>query len=82
MPWGELAGAESFATLDAIYTGYGENGPSQGALQSRGNDATADFPLLDFVESCEVVEDETLPADWAPYPTDFRHATFRDWEKR
>ena len=78
-PLGELVGAASYATLAAIYTGYGDDGPSQGGLSSRGwtrGDAQR-FPLLDHVTSCAVVDDATTPADWAPYPDGFLHPTFR-----
>ena len=29
VPWGEVVGKESFQTLDGLFTGYGDNGPSQ-----------------------------------------------------
>mmetsp|Transcript_8843 Transcript_8843/g.13553 ORF Transcript_8843/g.13553 Transcript_8843/m.13553 type:complete len:275 (-) Transcript_8843:66-890(-) len=58
VPWGELLGNASFATLDQIYTGYGEKGPSQGVLNNKGwtNDLKLKFPLLDHILSCFRVE--------------------------
>jgi peptidyl-prolyl cis-trans isomerase A (cyclophilin A) len=61
VPWGELVGNHSFETLDRIYTGYGEHGPSQHLLwqdQSLSVVRT-EFPLLDWIVSCHVV-DETI----------------------
>lgn len=60
VPCGELVGDESFATLDKIYTGYGEKGPSQGRLSREGSsEAIAqEFPDLDYILSCQVVESE------------------------
>ena len=34
------------------------------------------FPLLDYVDSCDIVDDGTSEADWAPYAEGFVHATF------
>ena len=60
VPWGEVVGQESFDTLDQIYTGYGENGPSQGRLKREGSsDAIAsEFPNLDYILNCEAVDSE------------------------
>ena len=61
VPWGELVGKHSFQTLSQIYTGYGEKGPSQGFLHSHDSSDPSlaeDFPLLDYVESCQVVDNE------------------------
>ena len=60
VPWGEVVGVESFATLDKMYTGYGEKGPSQGRLSREGSsDAVAqEFPMLDYILSCDVVDSE------------------------
>ena len=58
VPWGELVGHESFATLSKIYTGYGENGPSQGQLNKRGVDdeMRKEFPKLDYVNQCQILD--------------------------
>jgi hypothetical protein len=58
VPWGELVGEHSFATLDKIYTGYGEKGPSQAALWKEGavEKVKKEFPKLDFVLSCHVAD--------------------------
>ena len=58
VPWGELVGKESFDTLDKIYTGYGENGPSQGRLSREGSSkgVLKEFPKLDYIVSCEVID--------------------------
>lgn len=54
VPWGQLVGNASFATLASIYTGYGE-APSQGKIRNRGKAYTeAEFPQLDYVLSCQV----------------------------
>ena len=59
VPWGELVGAHSYNTLDKIYTGYGEKGPSQGRLHKEGHLewVKKDFPELDFVNSCAIVDE-------------------------
>ena len=59
VPWGEVVGKESFQTLDSIYTGYGEKGPSQGLLHRKGASETVrkDFPNLDYMTSCHIVEE-------------------------
>jgi cyclophilin family peptidyl-prolyl cis-trans isomerase len=60
VPWGEVVGDESFATLDKIYTGYGEKGPSQGRLSREGSSKAIfeEFPNLDYILSCEVIDSE------------------------
>lgn len=59
VPWGELVGDESFATLARIYTGYGEDGPPQGKLMNRGmtDEMRKEFPLLDYITACAVVDE-------------------------
>lgn len=59
VPWGELVGTHSFDTLSRIYTGYGDKGPPQGRLRREGaSDAVAkDFPLLDYILSCQVMDE-------------------------
>lgn len=58
VPWGEVVGEESFRTLDNIYTGYGEKGPSQGRLHKEGSSegVQKDFPNLDYLLSCDVID--------------------------
>lgn len=58
VPWGEVVGEESFTTLDNIYTGYGEKGPSQGRLHREGSSESVqkDFPKLDYILGCDVVD--------------------------
>jgi cyclophilin family peptidyl-prolyl cis-trans isomerase len=60
VPWGELVGTHSFETLDKIYTGYDEKGPQQGVLAKEGMSerVRAEFPDIDFVNSCHVVDRE------------------------
>ncbi|KAL7486441.1 hypothetical protein ACHAW6_012045 [Cyclotella cf. meneghiniana] len=60
VPWGEVVGEESFATLDKIYTGYGEKGPSQGRLSREGSseEIAKEFPMLDYILSCDVVDSD------------------------
>ena len=62
VPWGEVVGIDSFNTLDKIYTGYGENGVSQGRLRREGSSEAiaSDFPDMDYIVSCVIVEDERL----------------------
>jgi len=59
VPWGELVGAESYETLDKIYTGYGDKGPSQGSLWKKDGveQAKQNYPQLDWVQSCAVVDE-------------------------
>lgn len=61
VPWGEVVGVESFRTLNAIYTGYGEDGPSQGRLSNEGSSESIkkDFPLLDYILGCDVIDSTT-----------------------
>eukprot|EP00579_Thalassiosira_antarctica_P004845 CAMPEP_0201887768 /NCGR_PEP_ID=MMETSP0902-20130614/25816_1 /ASSEMBLY_ACC=CAM_ASM_000551 /TAXON_ID=420261 /ORGANISM="Thalassiosira antarctica, Strain CCMP982" /LENGTH=261 /DNA_ID=CAMNT_0048417799 /DNA_START=227 /DNA_END=1012 /DNA_ORIENTATION=- len=58
VPWGEVVGEESFQTLDGIYTGYGDNGPSQGRLRKEGSSegVEKDFPKLDYILGCDVID--------------------------
>ncbi|VEU44941.1 unnamed protein product [Pseudo-nitzschia multistriata] len=59
VPWGELVGKESFVTLSKLYTGYGEDGPSQGKLHNRGmdEDMRKEFPKIDYINSCVLVDE-------------------------
>lgn len=58
VPWGEVVGKESFTTLDRIYTGYGEKGPSQGRLSREGSSESIqqEFPRLDYILGCTLVD--------------------------
>ena len=56
MPVGEVFTDLSLAALDRMYTGYGEK-VSQGKIQNRGVDYLRDFPQLDYIERCIIVED-------------------------
>jgi cyclophilin family peptidyl-prolyl cis-trans isomerase len=60
VPWGELVGNHSYDTLSKIYTGYGENGPSQGLLHKA--DALTvvkeKYPLLDYIQTCYITDSE------------------------
>jgi len=60
VPWGEVVGKESFETLDRIYTGYGENGPSQGMLGRKGvtEKVKEQWPKLDYILGCDVIDSE------------------------
>jgi len=62
VPWGELVGHDSYATLRQIYTGYGEDGPSQGSLSSKGVTAKTkeDFPKMDYITSCTILDTRSL----------------------
>lgn len=64
VPWGELVGVHSYETLDKIYTGYGEHGPSQDLLLEAGSleQVRKDFPQLDWILSCEVVDESATSA--------------------
>jgi peptidyl-prolyl cis-trans isomerase A (cyclophilin A) len=58
VPWGELVGAHSYETLQRIYTGYGEKGPSQ-ALLSKADALSyvkEHYPDIDYVNSCRIVD--------------------------
>jgi len=58
VPWGQLVGEESFATLAKIYTGYGEK-PSQGKIRNRGLEYTeSELPLIDYITSCRLVREQ------------------------
>lgn len=62
VPWGELVGNHSYDTLSKIYTGYDENGPSQGLLHKA--DALTvvkeKYPLLDYIQSCYITDSEYI----------------------
>jgi len=62
VPWGELVGEESFETLSKIYTGYGDDGPGQGKLGSRGMDEELkkEFPLIDYIDRCVVIDEQEI----------------------
>ena len=61
-PFGEVV--EGQATLDALYKEYGDippfgKGPDQQKLLNRGNEyIRQNFPKIDFMESCKVVDEE------------------------
>ena len=59
VPFGEVVGKESYDTLDKIYTGYGEKGPSQGLLHREGSAerVATDFPELDYITKCSLVDE-------------------------
>lgn len=59
VPWGELVGRHSYETLDKIYTGYGEKGPSQGMLQREGaiERTEREFPEISWILGCWVVDE-------------------------
>jgi len=59
VPWGELVGNHSYETLDKIYTGYGEKGPSQSLLVKENalEIVRNKFPKIDWVLSCAVVDE-------------------------
>mgnify|MGYP004162446215 CR=1 FL=1 len=61
VPFGELVGEASYAALDRFYAGYGDmrafggQAPAQGQIYRRGAAyLDEEFPLLDFMTSCEV----------------------------
>lgn len=62
VPWGEFIGEESFVTLDKIFTGYGDDGPSQRDLSKEGfsTNIQKQFPKLDYITSC-VISDTIIP---------------------
>jgi len=64
VPFAEVDGAKSYEAMDHWYTGYGEmvvfhgHAPDQGKLSQQG--ATyidRDFPELDFITGCDVVQE-------------------------
>jgi cyclophilin family peptidyl-prolyl cis-trans isomerase len=59
VPWGELVGDKSFDTLSKIYTGYGDQGPSQGKLHNHGmtEDMKKAFPDLDYIQKCQLMDE-------------------------
>lgn len=62
VPWGEVVAHESFETLATIYTGYGEKGPPQGQLSSKGMTPSLkeQFPKLDYIQSCVLVDEAVM----------------------
>lgn len=58
VPFAELVGTHSYETLDSIYTGYGEHGPSQGLLWKENSSAEVreKFPELDYVTDCWIAD--------------------------
>jgi cyclophilin family peptidyl-prolyl cis-trans isomerase len=59
-PWGELVGEHSSTSLDKVYTGYGEEGPSQGLLSKEDafTVVASKFPKLDYILSCQVIDEQ------------------------
>jgi hypothetical protein len=60
VPFAEAVGQHSYQTLANLYTGYGEDGPSQESLMTdRGvEEARSQFPKLDWISSCNVVDED------------------------
>ena len=71
VPWGEVVGDYSFATMDKIYTGYGEKGPPQGRLSKEGASPALreEFPKLDYIRKCMLVDERILDDDGNPIKT-------------
>jgi peptidyl-prolyl cis-trans isomerase A (cyclophilin A) len=59
VPFGEVVGLESYATLASISTQYGEKGPSQRLLRKEGSseNVAQQFPDLDYMTSCIVIDE-------------------------
>lgn len=61
VPFGEVTSGKD--VVDSWYKGYGDmppwgKGPDQGKLHNRGNAyIRAEFPLIDFIISCAVIDD-------------------------
>jgi cyclophilin family peptidyl-prolyl cis-trans isomerase len=68
VPWGELVHPESFESLNKIYTGYGDNGPPQGQLGSKGMTKAMreQWSKLDYINSCGVLDEKVLPEQSLP----------------
>lgn len=65
VPWGQVFGEESLATLDRIFTGYGEK-VSQGKIMNRGIAyVEEEFPRVDVITDCRVVR-EDVAWRWRP----------------
>ena len=60
VPLGELVGRHSYDTLKSIYTGYGDNGPTQAEINTKGmtSELKDKYPKLDYILSCEVTDEE------------------------
>jgi cyclophilin family peptidyl-prolyl cis-trans isomerase len=60
VPFAEVVGSHSYQTLASIYKGYGEYGPSQESLMTDSGleEAREQFPKLDWIVSCDVVDEE------------------------
>jgi peptidyl-prolyl cis-trans isomerase A (cyclophilin A) len=58
VPWGELVGKHSFVTLNKIYKGYGDKGPSQRSLHLEDaiRRTEQEYPLISWVLGCQVVD--------------------------
>ena len=58
VPWGEIVGEQSYHTLQQIYTGYGEKGPTQGRLHKEGSSEAIqrEFPNLDYILGCNIIQ--------------------------
>ena len=62
VPFGEVVGEESYATLAAISTYYGEKGPKQGVLRREGSseNIAKEFPKLDYMTACVIADEGIL----------------------
>lgn len=63
VPWGELVHKESFDTLMAINTEYGENGPPQAQLGRQGmtDEMKRKYPRIDYINQCMLMDERILP---------------------
>jgi cyclophilin family peptidyl-prolyl cis-trans isomerase len=67
VPLGEIVGKSSHGeddkmeVLDRLFTGYGENGPSQAMLRKTGVtlEMMDKWPLMDYIHRCHLLESET-----------------------
>jgi len=58
VPFGQLIGNTSFATIRKFYTKYGEK-PSQGKIMNRGIEyIREEFPNLDVITGCAVIREQ------------------------
>ena len=62
VPFGQLIGQESYEHIKQFYTNYGEQ-VSQGKLQNRGNKYLEEFPELDYIFNCNVIQEDV---EWRP----------------
>lgn len=55
IPFGVLEG-EGLAVVKSLYSGYGERGPNQSLMKTKGAEHMKEFPNLDYIKSVRIID--------------------------